>query len=116
MISETCPCCDPRSSRVITVEMTAQALNVRRTARMTFPYREGSHSFSGGEYPFLRFSGFRLEGDVVHFAGEAHPLTREGIHLTRMFTATDFCGAAWPETVEITIRTAFETAKNDAQA
>ncbi len=99
--------------RVIVVEMTAQALNVSRTASMTFPYRDGSHSFSGGEYPFSRFSGFRLEGNVVHFAGEEHPLTREGIHLTRMFTATDFCGAAWPETVNITIRDTFETIRNE---
>jgi len=99
--------------RVIVVEMTAQALNVRRTASMTFPYQDGTHSFSGGEYPFIRFSGFQQQGDLVTFDGEEHRLTREGIYITRMFTATDYCGAAWPETVNITIRDTFQTIKSE---
>ncbi len=99
--------------RFLVVEMTAQALNVRRTASMTFPYRDGSHSFDGGEYPFSRFSGLYVQGDMVHIGGEDYRLTREGIHITRMFTATDFCGAAWPETVNITIRETFQTMKSE---
>ncbi len=97
--------------RVLLVEMTAQAMNVCRSAQMHLPYSQGYHSFRGGEYPFGRFSGLTLRDNTVEFDGESYELTRQGIHITRQFTATDYCGAAWPETVDIMIRDTFQTVK-----
>ncbi len=97
----------PIIKRVIVLEMCAQAMNVVRRTSFTVPYSDGSYSLSDREYPLSRFGTFRVEGDVVSLDGESAKLTREGVKMQKQYSACDFSGHYWPETVDITIREAF---------
>ncbi len=90
---------------VVIVHMRAQAANTVREDTAVFPYRDGEYKFEGKEYPFTKFSGIKIENDVVWFDGVPSKLTVTGFEIRRTSTAYDHSGVGWPETLDIKIYT-----------
>ncbi len=97
--------------KYIVIKMHAQACNTVREESLTVPFENGHHDFSGKEYPFTRYRGIDIEGDIIMFDGEGYKLTRDGIKIQRLYTAYDYSGIGWQETVDISMDISFSAPK-----
>ncbi len=87
----------------VVIDMTAQACNTVRQARTVLPYRDGSYSLSELDYPLGRYGSVRIDGKSLILDGETCPLTPAHYKTERHYTAYDYIGMGWPETVSITV-------------
>ncbi len=89
---------------VVVVWMRSHACNTAKEDKVVFPYKDGSYTFDGKDYPFTKYSGIEIQGEYCNFAGVRSMLTDEGFELhLQPSVAYDYSGVAWPEYLDIKI-------------